>query len=108
DALDLREAERVDLGGIQVERGVGADQAPVRGLAAGQVADPGALRRPRRREDLVGEDGAQLRERGADLARDRAPELPGDALAVRGGPAQRVESLEGLEERPRLVGRRED
>ena len=55
DPLDLGQADRVDLLGAQVERGVGPDEPPVGVGAAGHDAEAGPVVRARPREDPLGD-----------------------------------------------------
>ena len=118
DPVDLGEARAVELVGGEVERGVDPDQAPVGVVAAGDVAQAGALRRAGGGQDLGREDVVEAGEGRADRGRDGVAEVGGEpGIGVRvGGPARRghrqarrppASALDGREERPGLVRGRE-
>ena len=110
DALDLRQAERVDVRRLEVERGVDADGHPIGGVAAREVPDARAIR------GTGGRAGSRRRGRRAarrtrgGRRRPRRPRSAGrEPLAVGGRPGlEVVEGRERLEQRPVVVGRRED
>ena len=72
----------MELVGGEVERGVDPDQAPVDVVAAGDVAQAGALGRAGRGKDLGREDVVEAREGRADAGRDGVAEIGGEAGVV--------------------------
>ena len=105
DPRDLRESDAVELHGVEVERGVDADEAAVAVMPALHVAHAGPFRGPRGRQDLGHEGVVEAGEGRPDLVLDGATEGGGEPLALRGGPArQGTEPRERRQQRPVLRG----
>ena len=101
DPRDLVQADLVDLGGVEVERGVDADQPPVALGALGDVAHARVLRRAGTRQDLGDERVVEPDERGPDLVVDGLRQVGREAFALRRGPAREVRHVgQRREQRP--------
>jgi hypothetical protein len=101
EAVDLSEADRVDLGGVQVEGGVLADLGAVAGEAVGEVHDAAPLGGARARQELGADELGEVDEGGAELELDGGAELraqPGERL--RGPRPKGLAGGEGREQRP--------